>query len=203
MSLFKFDKNLSSPNTVKEFLYQSWYRGLGQSLNIKFWSFFITGIVVFGGCGIWVEVSKLLLSSNLEKTSITVLSNSSEKSLAELNKSIIFYITTVLGAACSQILLDRTITPVIKSGTWLLIILIYFLTAAVGFIQSAYKETTILVILIILCSISLSIVWLINTFNNGLTDIDDSKDSIGGVIDEKVKSLFHQKIKIDSDGFKV
>ncbi|WP_336935824.1 hypothetical protein [Acinetobacter soli] len=195
MKIFKFDKSISSPNTIKDFLYQSWYRGLGQSLNIKFWSFFITGVIIFGGCGIWVEVGKILLSVHSDEDG--------NCSFIDLNKSIIFYITTILGAACSQILLDKNITSEIKSGTWLLIIVIYFLTAAVGFIQEAYDEIFILFILSTLCLLSLSIVWLINTFNTGLTDSEDKKYYIGGIIDDKAKLSFQQKVQKDSDGFKV
>lgn len=195
MKIFKFDESISSPNTIKDFLYQSWYRGLGQSLNIKFWSFFITGVIIFGGCGIWVEAGKILLSVHSNKDG--------NYSFIDLNKSIIFYITTILGAACSQILLDKNITSEIKSGTWLLIIIIYFLTAAVGFIQDAYDEIFILLVLSILCLLSLSIVWLINTFNTGLTDSEDKKDYIGGILDDKAKLSFQQKVQKDSDGFKV
>lgn len=124
-------------------------------------------------------------------------------SFIDLNKSIIFYITTILGVACSQILLDKNITSEIKSGTWLLIIIIYFLTAAVGFIQDAYDEIFILLVLSFLCLLSLSIVWLINTFNTGLTDSEDKKDYIGGILDDKAKLSFQQKVQKDSDGFKV
>ena len=87
MKLFKFDQNISSPNTIKDFLYQSWYRGLGQSLNIKFWSFFITGVIIFGGCGIWVEVGKILLSMHTNKDG--------SSSFIDLNKSIILFILNI------------------------------------------------------------------------------------------------------------
>lgn len=190
MNPFKFDEDISSPNTVKEFFYQSWFRSLGQSLNIKYWSFFITGIIIFGGCGIWVEIGKTLTSTE------------AKVSFTELNKSIIFYITTILGATCSQILLDKSITPIIKSGSWLLIILIYFLTAGVGFIQDSYPDTRILLLLIPLCLISLSIVWLINTFNGGLTGPSITA-SIGGDLDDERMKQFQTQVETDADGYKV
>ena len=143
-------------NTIKLFLHTSWFKSLSKIYSIKFWSFFITGIVIFGGCGVWLEVAKVLIYyfENPGKT----------PPFLELNKALLFYVTTLLGGIGSQVFLDDDIPKQIKSGSWLLIISVYFCTAGVAYTQLAFEPQNILIICLILTLVSLSIAWLINAY---------------------------------------
>lgn len=85
---------------------------------------------------------------------------------------MLFYITTLLGGICSQVFLVEDIPKNIKSGSWLLIILVYFFTAGVAYTQSKVPNSSdqFFIFCLILTLISLSIAWLINTFNRSLDE---------------------------------
>lgn len=155
------------------FLVDSWYYSLSKTISIKFWAFFVTGIVIFGGCGVWLEVGKLLVSYWQHPAE--------SLDFQKLNEALLFYITTLLGGICSQVFLDEEIPKHIKSGSWLLIILVYFFTAGVAYIQTLINQPNkIFVFCLILTILSLSIAWLINTFNRSLDEATVNNSSLGG-----------------------
>lgn len=172
-NLFVLPKNFETKNknTIKLFLYSSWFKSLSKIHSIKFWSFFITGIVIFGGCGVWLEVAKVLMVYFQDSTK--------EIPLEELNKALLFYVTTLLGGIGSQVFLDDDIPKQIKSGSWLLIILVYFCTAGIAYTQSAINSKNVLIICLILTLVSLSIAWLINAYNKSLDEVSIN-DMLGG-----------------------
>lgn len=158
-------------HTVLLFLEESWFRSLSKTVSIKFWAYFITGIVIFGGSGVWLEVGKIILDH----------SNGRNISINNLNQALLFYITTLLGGICSQVFLDDLIPKHIKSGAWILIIFTYFCTAAVAYVQSQPNDELILCFSLILTTLSLSIAWLINTFNPSVNE-EKIDNSTGGEI---------------------
>lgn len=155
------------------FLKDSWHHSLAKAISIKFWAYFLTGIVIFGGIGVWLEVVDLLIEHHKFPQN--------KIDYSKLNSAMLFYITTLLGGICSQVFLDEDIPKNIKSGSWLLIILVYFFTAGVAYTQSKIPHSSdrFFVFCLILTIISLSIAWLINTFNRSL-DEQPSTTMLGG-----------------------
>ncbi|KXZ62325.1 hypothetical protein [Acinetobacter venetianus] len=164
------DKELS----IISFFKDSWHYSLSKTISIKFWAYFITGIVVFGGVGVWLEVVDLLVEYH----------KNSKKTLnySDLNSALLFYITTLLGGISSQVFLDDDIPKNIKWGSWLLIILVYFFTAGVAYTKDDFPGNSdgILIICLILTILSLSIAWLINVFNPSLGETSVSNAALGG-----------------------
>lgn len=164
------DKELS----VISFFKDSWHFSLSKTISIKFWAYFITGIVIFGGVGVWLEVVDLLVQ--------TYKTPDKPIDYSDLNSALLFYITTLLGGISSQVFLDDDIPKNIKWGSWLLIILVYFFTAGVAYTKDDFSDhsDTLLIICLILTILSLSIAWLINVFNPSLGETRISNAALGG-----------------------
>lgn len=156
-----------SEDTLNKCIKEATLRVTGQIKNINFWSYFITGIVIFGGCGIWFEIGNLITSDNTN--------------LKALSTAIIFYVATLLGGTCSQVLLDKTIQDEdIRSGTWLIIVILYTCTAFLIFTQNSLPAISFLILSITLCIETLFVAWLVNSFNLGLTGNNDIDAPTGG-----------------------
>lgn len=156
-----------SDNTLKKCINEATLRVTGQIKNVNFWSYFITGIVIFGGCGIWFEIGNLITSDSNQ--------------LKPLSTAIIFYVATLLGGTCSQVLLDKTIQDEdIRSGTWLIIVILYTFTAFLIFTQNSLPQISFLILSVTLCIETLLIAWLVNSFNLGLTGNNNIDAPTGG-----------------------
>lgn len=158
-----------SEDTLNKCIKEATLRVTGQIRNVNFWSYFITGIVIFGGCGIWFEIGNLLTSENTN--------------LKPVSTAIIFYVATLLGGTCSQVLLDKTIQDEdIRSGTWLIIVILYTCTAFLIFTQNSIPPISFLILSITLCIETLLVAWLVNSFNVGLTGNNNIDAPTGGPI---------------------
>lgn len=156
------------------FFKDSWHHSLSKTISIKFWAYFITGIVIFGGIGVWIEVIDLIIEK-LKFPNGTL-------DFSKLNGALLFYITTLLGGISSQVFLDDDIPKNIKSGSWILIILVYFFTAGIAYTQSEYpdKSYSYFILCLVLTMVSLSIAWLINAFNKTLDEPMMNTAPLGG-----------------------
>lgn len=156
------------------FFRDSWHYSLSKTISIKFWAYFITGIVIFGGIGVWIEVVDLVIEK-LKSPAKTL-------DFSKLNGALLFYITTLLGGISSQVFLDDDIPKNIKSGSWILIILVYFFTAGIAYTQSKFpdKSYDYFIVCLFLTIISLSIAWLINAFNKTLDEPKINTAPLGG-----------------------